>query len=116
MKKIWLLDIENCPQTSQNIKKLLIQYDLIFVVYLTSNVSFLLHAIYSLIPYIKADKFNLIKIPIAGRSSADFGLTYIAGQLSQKYQADEYTFDVMSNDHTTEYVVELLRLNRFNKN
>ena len=116
MKKIWLLDIENCPQTSQNIKKLLIQYDLIFVVYLTSNVSFLLHAIYSLISYIKADKFNLIKIPIAGRSSADFGLTYIAGQLSQKYQADEYTFDVMSNDHTTEYVVELLRLNRFNKN
>ena len=52
-------------------------------------------------------------MPKTGPDAADFGLAFVAGQLSIQMQASEAEFDVMSNDKKFEYIVDLLKVMGF---
>lgn len=113
MKKILLLDIENLHKTEKELLKYLSQYQLIYLVYAKSPVNFSLDGLVKLAPFVMNGKLKILKMPKLGKDAADFGLAFIAGQLSVQMQAKEYCFDVMSNDHSMEYVVDLLKLAQF---
>ena len=50
----------------------------------------------------------------SGPDSADFGLAFLAGQLSIQMDKSSTEFDVMSNDKKFIYVVDLLKIMGFN--
>lgn len=114
MKKILLIDIENCGQALHQLAENLESYTQIHVVYATSNVNLSLDELYLLIPFIQNKRFNLVKMSKAGKDAADFGLAFIAGQLSQQYQQEDTSFEIISNDHALGYVAELLQRQNFN--
>lgn len=114
MNKILLIDIENCGQALHQLIEKLESYAQIYVVYATSNVNLSLDELYLLIPFIQNKRFNLVKMPTVGKDAADFGLAFIAGQLSHQYQPSEACFEIISNDHAMDYVAELLQRQNFN--
>lgn len=113
MKKILLLDIENLHKTEKELIQYLKQYQYVYLVYAKSPVNFSLDALVMLSPHIVNGKLKILKMPKIGKNAADFGLAFIAGQLSTQLKAKEYSFDVMSNDHSMEYVVDLLKIAQF---
>jgi polyhydroxyalkanoate synthesis regulator phasin len=113
MKKILLLDIENLHKTESEILKYLTQYQYIYLVYAKSPVGFSLDGVVKLAPFIMSGKLKTLKMPKVGKEAADFGITFIAGQLSTQFKTGEVTFDVMSNDHSMEYVVDLFKIAKF---
>ena len=113
MKKILLLDIENLQKTEKELLKYLSQYHSVYLVYAKSPVNFSLDGLMKLAPFVTNGKLNILKMPKIGKDAADFGLAFIAGQLSIQLKAKEYSFDVMSNDHSMQYVVDLLKASTF---
>ena len=112
MKKILLLDIENITQTEQDLLQALKNYHSVYVVYAKSPVTFGLDALNTFSPYIHSKKLTLIKVP-QGTNAADFGLAFLAGQLSIQSEVKNTTFDVMSNDKDLKSIVNLLVLMGF---
>ncbi|MFB0984478.1 MAG: PIN domain-containing protein, partial [Acinetobacter towneri] len=113
MKKILLVDIENIQKTEKELLKYLSQYQYVYLVYAKSPVSFSLDGLVQLSPFVMSGKLKVLKMPKVGKDAADFGLAFIAGQLSTQVSAKEYLFEVMSNDHSMEYVIELLKIAKF---
>ena len=113
MNKILLIDIENCGHALHQLEEKLQTYTQIYVVYATSNVNLSLDGLYLLIPFIQNQRFHLVKMPTVGKDAADFGLAFIAGQLSQQYQPIDTSFEIISNDHAMDYVAELLQRQNF---
>lgn len=113
MKKILLLDIENIQKTEKEIVKYLSQYQFVYLVYAKSPVNFSLDGVIALSPFITNGKLKILKMPKIGKDAADFGLAFIAGQVSIQVSTKEYSFEVFSNDHSMEYVVDLLKLAKF---
>lgn len=113
MKKILLLDIENLPKTENELLKFLSQYQHVFLVYAKAPTGFSLDSVVKLSPYIASGKLKILKMPKIGKNAADFGLAFVAGQLSIQFKANEVCFCVMSNDHSMEYVVDLLKIAKF---
>lgn len=113
MENILLIDIENCGQALHNLEEKLKTYHQIYIVYATSNVNLSLDGLNLLIPFIQKQTFHLLKMPSTGKDAADFGLAFIAGQLSQAYQPENVCFEIISNDHAMDYVAELLEKSLF---
>lgn len=116
MKKILLLDIENLPKTETELLKYCSQYNYIYLVYAKTPSGFSLDGLVKLAPFISSGKLKVLKMPKMGKDAADFGLTFIAGQLSTQFKSSDVVFEVMSNDHSMEYVVDLLKIARFQAN
>ena len=112
MKKILLLDIENLHKSEQDLVKYLKQYLNVYLIYAKSPVSFSLDGLVALSQYLATGKLKVIKMPKIGKDAADFGLAFIAGQLSVQVKKD-VAFDVMSNDHSMHYIVDLLSISGF---
>ena len=113
MKKILLLDIENQPKTENELLSLLKSYALVYLVYAKSPVALSLDGLQNLSAHVVQKRLVLIKMPKTGPDAADFGLAFVAGQLSIQMQASEAEFDVMSNDKKFEYIVDLLKVMGF---
>lgn len=113
MKKILLLDIENLPKTEKDLLKYLSQYQYVYLVYAKSPINFSLDGVVKLAPFIMNGRLKVLKMPKVGKDAADFGLTFIAGQLSTQFKPKEISFDVMSNDRSMEYVADLLKIAQF---
>lgn len=106
MKKVLLLDIENISKAESKLAQYCSEYHRIYVVYANFNVKFSLDELFDLIPFILKGKLKIIKMAKTGKDSADFGLAFLAGQLSRKKKRE---FHIMSNDHSMEYIVDLLQ-------
>lgn len=113
MKKILLLDIENLQKTEKDLLKYLAGYQAVYLVYAKSPVSFSLDALVKLSPFIMNGKLKVLKMPKVAQNAADFGWAFIAGQLSIQVKKD-VAFDIMSNDHAMQYIVDLLKMAKFN--
>ena len=98
MKKILLLDIENVHKTENELLDLLKNYSYVYLVYAKSPISLTLDGIQELASFVVSKRLVLIKMPKSGPDSADFGLAFLAGQLSIQMDKSSTEFDVMSND------------------
>ncbi len=114
MKKILLLDIENVHKTENELLDLLKNYSYVYLVYAKSPISLTLDGIQELASFVVSKRLVLIKMPKSGPDSADFGLAFLAGQLSIQMDKSSTEFDVMSNDKKFIYVVDLLKIMGFN--
>lgn len=110
MKKILLLDIENIGQKESDFTQYLNEYHRIYVVYAKACTKISLEGFVYLAPHLVSGKLKILKMSKIGKNAADIGLAFIAGKLSKKKK--KYEFHIMSNDHSMEYVVELLNLER----
>lgn len=110
MKKILLLDIENVHQTENELFALLEIYQCIYVVYAKSPITISLDGLNLLAEFIVNKRIILIKMPKVGKDAADFGLAFIAGQLSIQKNMEDVQFDVISKDKKIEYIVDLFVL------
>lgn len=113
MKKILLLDIENLPKTETELLQYLAQYQYVYLVYAKTPMGFSLDGVVRLAPAISAGKLKVLKMSKIGKDAADFGLCFIAGQLSTQYKSSEVCFEIMSNDFSMEYVADLLKIAKF---
>lgn len=113
MKKILLLDIENLHKTENKLFQLLKSYAFVYLVYAKSPMILSLDGLQSLADFISKKKLVLIKMPKIGPDAADFGLAFLAGQLSIQMDKINTEFDVMSNDKKFEYIVDLLKIMGF---
>ena len=113
MKKILLLDIENVHKTEKELLQLLKTYAYVYLVYAKSPVTLSLDALIKFSPFVVEKKLVIIKMPKVGKDAADFGLAFLAGQLSIQIDKNQTCFDVMSNDGALEYIVDLLRIMGF---
>ena len=114
MKKILLLDIENSHKTENELFQLLTSYAFVYLVYAKSPMTLSLDGLQNLADFISKKKLVLIKMPKTGPDAADFGLAFLAGQLSIQMDKIDTEFDVMSNDKKFEYIVDLLKIMGFN--
>lgn len=89
MKKILLLDIENIQKTEKEIVKYLSQYQFVYLFYAKSPVNFSLDGVIALSPFITNGKLKILKMPKIGKDAADFGLAFIAGQVSIQVSTKE---------------------------
>lgn len=108
MKKILLLDIENIGQRERDLTQYLCEYHRIYLVYAKECTKISLEEFIYLAPHLVSGKLKILKMSRIGKNAADIGLAFIAGKLSKKKK--KYEFHIMSNDHSMEYVVELLNL------
>lgn len=108
MKKVLLLDIENIHKTEKELLHLLKTYACVYLVYAKSPVTLSLDALVKFSPFVMEKKLVVIKMPKIGKDAADFGLAFLAGQLSIQMDKKNTCFDVMSNDGALEYIVDLL--------
>lgn len=113
MKKVLLLDIENIHKTEKELLKLLKTYACVYLVYAKSPVTLSLDALIKFSPFVMEKKLVVIKMPKIGKDAADFGLAFLAGQLSIQMDKNQTCFDVMSNDGALEYIVDLLKIMGF---
>ena len=113
MKKILLLDIENSHKTENELFQLLTNYAFVYLVYAKSPMTLSLDGLQNLADFISKKKLVLIKMPKTGPDAADFGLAFLAGQLSIQMGKIDTEFDVMSNDKKFEYIVDLLKIMGF---
>lgn len=113
MHKILLLDIENLHKTEKELLNFLHKYQQVYVIYAKSPVNFSLDGLQQLSSYVSAGQLKIIKMPQVGKNSADFGLAFIAGQLSQKLSPANSRFELMSNDHSMQYIADLLKMHGF---
>jgi hypothetical protein len=113
MKKILLLDIENVHKTENELVQLLTSYTYVYLVYAKSPLSLSLDGLQNLAIFISTKKLVLIKMPKVGPDAADFGLAFVAGQLSIQMEKQNTEFDVISNDKKFEYIIDLLGIMGF---
>ena len=113
MKKILLLDIENIHKTEKELLQLLKIYTCVYLVYAKSPVALSLDALIQLSPFVMEKKLVVIKMPKIAPDAADFGLAFLAGQLSTQMEPQNTIFEVMSNDKKLEYIVDLLKVMGF---
>lgn len=113
MKKILLLDIENSHKTENELFQLLTSYAFVYLVYAKSPMTLSLDGLQNLADFISKKKLVLIKMPKTGPDAADFGLAFLAGQLSIQMDKIDTEFDVMSNDKKFEYIVDLFKIMGF---
>lgn len=113
MKKVLLLDIENIHKTEKELLQLLKTYACVYLVYAKSPVTLSLDALIKFSPFVMDKKLVVIQMPKIGKDAADFGLAFLAGQLSIQMDKNQTCFDIMSNDGALEYIVDLLRIMGF---
>lgn len=113
MKKVLLLDIENIPKNENQLLAYIAQYAYVYIVYAKSPTGFTLDAVIKLNQFISTGQLSIMKMPQIGKNSADFGLSYVAGQLSTRLSNKEYLFEIMSKDKALSYVADLLKMDGF---
>ena len=112
-KKIWLLEIENLQKTEKDVLQYLAHYQAVYMVYAKSPVRFGLDVLLKLSACISHGKLKVLKMPKVGKDAADFGWAFIAGQLSTQVNKNT-EFEIMSNHHSMQYMVALLKLAKVN--
>ncbi|MDD1605751.1 MAG: PIN domain-containing protein [Methylococcaceae bacterium] len=105
--RVLLIDLENCPSQIHQLMSDLQQYSQVVVCYAQSGAKIPIDWIMPLTVTINDNKLKLVKMPIVGKNSADFGITFWAGVLMAQLPPETH-FDIVSNDTDLDYVVSLL--------
>lgn len=106
--RVLLIDLENCPSQINQLMENLEQYAYVVVCYALSGAKIPIDWIIPLTTMVNSNKLRIVKMPSAGKNSADFGIAFWAGVLMTELP-EEAHFDIVSNDNDLEHVVNLLK-------
>ncbi|MFG0290938.1 MAG: PIN domain-containing protein [Rhodopirellula sp. JB044] len=104
--RVLLIDLDNCPHEVLNLTTTAERYDLIIASHGLQEPRVPLGMASVLGLLIAQGKIEIWAMP-AGKNSADFGLTFIAGRLSAELPKDA-VFEVASKDKDLDHAVDLL--------
>lgn len=110
-KTILLVDIENSPKVGKQIAlEHLSQKDCvkIVIVFASNSVNFTLTEISSMTKHLNSGRLVIHRMTKAGKNSADFGLSFFAGEMAGKFKPNEVIFKVVSNDSDLDYLTSIL--------
>jgi hypothetical protein len=107
VEKVLFIDLENCPNQINHLMKHLIEYSHIVICYAQSGAKIPIDWMLPLTGIVNEGRLKLIKMPMVGKNSADFGIAFWAGNLMSQLSANTH-FDIASNDTDLDYVVSLL--------
>lgn len=105
--KVLFIDLENCPNQINQLMKHLIEYSQIVICYAQSGAKIPVDWMLPLTSIVNEGRLKLIKMPVVGKNSADFGIAFWAGNLMNQLSENTH-FDIASNDTDLDYVVSLL--------
>ncbi|MEN9848373.1 MAG: hypothetical protein RL368_1113 [Pseudomonadota bacterium] len=106
IKKVVLIDIDNCPNELANILKNMKLYTRIIICYGGQIPKIPLNLIYSFAEAINDKKLDVIGMTKKGKNAADFGLCFLAGRLSLEMPTAEFL--IVSNDTDLDHAVNML--------
>jgi hypothetical protein len=106
MKKVVLIDIDNCPNELANILKNMKLYTRVIICYGGQIPKIPLNFIYAFAEAIHDKKLDVIGMTKKGKNAADFGLCFLAGRLSLEEPTAEFL--ILSNDTDLDHVVNML--------
>ncbi|MCM2373496.1 PIN domain-containing protein [Aporhodopirellula aestuarii] len=109
--RVLLIDLDNCPHEVLDLAATAKRYDLIIAAHGRQEPRVPLGMASVLGSLISQRKIEIWAMP-AGKNSADFGLTFIAGRLSAELPKDAI-FEVASKDKDLEHAVGLLNRSGF---
>ncbi|MFX2257888.1 PIN domain-containing protein [Acinetobacter variabilis] len=112
-ENIVLIDAENLGCSPTVIKNCLMDFDRIYIVFshLLAKLDF--NSIANFATEIKNERLNIIRMDNIGKNSADFGLAFIAGQLSRTLETGS-TIEIRSKDLMFNNIVNMLNKSGFN--
>lgn len=105
-KKILLIDLENCPSQIKELHGNISEFHKVVICYAHTGVKIPLDWLIPLNEIINQNRLEILKMPNGGKNSADFGIAFLAGSLTQKYKKANYF--IISNDKGLNHVVDLL--------
>lgn len=106
-QRVLLIDLDNCPHEILSLAETAESYHLIIASHGSQEPRVPLGAVKVLGPLFAEKKIEICQMP-AGKNSADFGLTFIAGRLSAELPTDT-VFEVASKDKDLDHAVRLLQ-------
>lgn len=106
--KVLLIDLENCPNQLHNLPADLANYTQVVICYAQSAAKIPLNWLNPLSTAILADRLKIQKMVRTGKTSADFGICFLAGALMQQLPKEAH-FVIVSNDTDLDHVVHLLK-------
>lgn len=107
MKKILLIDLENCPNQIHDLQDSLKEYSRVVICYASTGAKIPLDWLVPLNETINASRLQIHKMDKIGKNAADFGIFFFAGMLAQ--QLDEAAeFTIASDDTDLDHLVSLL--------
>lgn len=112
-ENIVLIDAENLGCNTSVIKNCLSEYNKVFIIFshLLAKLDFNTIADFS--SDIKSERLNIIKMDKIGKNSADFGLAFIAGQLSSTLEKGS-TIEIRSKDLMLNNIIGMLNKSGIN--
>lgn len=106
---VLLIDIENCPTQIKQLQSNLISFSQVFICYAQNNCPKIpLDWLNTLAKAINENRLKIIKMKIATKNSADFGICFFSGMLMERL-AQETHFIIVSNDSDLDHTIELLK-------
>lgn len=105
--RVLLIDLENCPSQINQLMTHLEKYSMVVVCYAQSGAKIPVDWLIPLTGIVNNKRLKWVKMPMIGKNSADFGITFWAGVLMAKLPPNTH-FDIVSNDSDLDHVVSLL--------
>lgn len=105
---VLLIDLENCPNQINQLKKNLEQFSQVVICYAQSGAKIPLDWLVPLSATVSSNKLKIFKMENGGKNSADFGICFFAGAIMQQSNK-ETNFIIISNDTDLDHVVNLLK-------
>lgn len=106
-QQILLIDLENCQGHVDSLMNDLEQFSKVIVCYAKTNAKIPLDWLVALSQVIQKGQLEIVKMLQAGKDSADFGLSFLAGRLSVQLTQPSH-FVILSDDKALDYVIHLL--------
>jgi hypothetical protein len=106
---VLLIDIENCPTQIKQLQTDLISFSQVFICYAQNNCPKIpLDWLNTLAKAINENRLKIIKMKIATKNSADFGICFFSGMLMERLPRNT-KFIIVSNDSDLDHTIELLK-------
>ncbi len=105
--KVLLIDLENCPGKIQQLQEDLKDYTKVVICYASTGAKIPLDWLMALNETINSNRLQIYKMEAAGKNSADFGICFYAGMLTQQL-GPHAEFTIVSDDADLDHLVSLL--------
>lgn len=112
-ENIVLIDAENLGCSTTVINNCLMDYNKTYIIFSHFLAKLDFNSIASFASEIKNERLNIIRMDNIGKNSADFGLAFIAGQLSRTLETGS-TIEIRSKDLMFNNIVNMLKQCGFN--
>jgi len=105
--RVLLIDLENCPSQLKQLPADLACFERVLICYANNTPKIPLEWLNVLAAALNANRLKVVRMEVAGKNAADFGISFFAGALMRELPENAH-FVIVSNDTDLDHVVRLL--------